>query len=310
MTYVEESIKEVNEMIPEDGFNVCYFDDFADAGEKLTLIKHCETREEAEEIVKEHEDEIVYIYEGENEAEEGMSVHKNHNIDKYLDIALKDYLEGKSRPNIEYEDTNYGGEFKPTAHGIENMIDDIASKSLSEDEKKQIEDSDELKKDFSLNTLLDLIADKLDKKDEKKLGVEGAPKDRYGWFECPYGDFRAESEKPVQMHARDVHGLELGHEGKPFSEWTKDDLYRSECQICGAPLEEHPITEGNDPHEWLAEEPEDYKGDMSLANEGGRGSGRVGHKKWMLAGEVGEECPNCMMITDRNDNGKCILCGQ
>jgi len=99
MTYVEESVKEVNEMIPKDGFNVCYFDDFADAGEKLTLIKHCETREEAEEIVKEHEDEIVYIYEGENEAEEGMSVHKNHNIDRYLDIALKDYLEGKNRPS-------------------------------------------------------------------------------------------------------------------------------------------------------------------------------------------------------------------
>ena len=93
------------------------------------------------------------------------------------------------------------------------------------------------------------------------------------------------------------------------NEYTKDDSYRSECQICGSPLEEHPITEGNDPHEWLAEQPEDYKGDMSPANEGGRGSGRVGHQKWMLAGEAGEECPNCMMITER-DNGKCVICGE
>ena len=45
------------------------------------------------------------------------------------------------------------------------------------------------------------------------------------------------------------------------------------------------------------------------STEGGRGSGRRGHQKWMLAGEAGEECENCMMLTDRDDNGKCILCG-
>lgn len=149
----------------------------------------------------------------------------------------------------------------------------------------------------------------------------------------------------------------LGIESKQ-NEYTKDDSYRSECQICGAPLDEHPITEGNDPHEWLAEQPADWEGDMSPANEdiydnawdglsdeqkrmyntlddvesegsinkteylqianamgvkrgneGGKGSGRPGHQKWMLAGEAGEECPNCMMITERKD-GKCTICGE
>lgn len=214
-------------------------------------------------------------------------------------------------------------ESEPSSYGIQNMLDDIVAKSLNKDEKKEIEESNELEKDFSLDTLLGLIADRLSKKIGKKLGVESRSTEN----------------------------------DKPLNEWTKDDLYRSECQICGAPLEEHPITEGNDPHEWLAEEPEDYKGNTSpafiddwwrnldseeqgkilvdndlltgmedghdwdeinqnardvitqIANEGGKGSGRMGHQKWMLAGEAGEECPNCMMITEK-DNGKCVLCGK
>ena len=65
--------------------------------------------------------------------------------------------------------------------------------------------------------------------------------------------------------------------------------------------------------EYDAEEHEELHPDYpveKISNEGGKGSGKVGHQKWMLAGESGDECPNCMMITDRNDNGKCILCGQ
>lgn len=104
-------------------------------------------------------------------------------------------------------------------YGIQSMLDDIVTKSLDKDEKKEIEESTELENDFSLDTLLGLIADRLSKKIGKKLGVE------------------------------------------------------------------------------------------SKAKEGGRGSGRVGHQKWMLAGEVGEECPNCMMITERED-GKCTICGK
>ncbi len=47
----------------------------------------------------------------------------------------------------------------------------------------------------------------------------------------------------------------------------------------------------------------------SKASEGGRGSGRKGHQKWMLGAEADpEECPNCMIFTERK-NGNCQICG-
>lgn len=59
-------LKEVEEMTPKKGFNVCTFDDFAPAGEKLTLIERTETFEEALKISKdlEKEGEKCYIYGG------------------------------------------------------------------------------------------------------------------------------------------------------------------------------------------------------------------------------------------------------
>lgn len=55
------------------------------------------------------------------------------------------------------------------------------------------------------------------------------------------------------------------------------------------------------------------KGNMhygeSKATEGGRGSGRKGHQKWMLGAEADpEECPNCMIFTEKK-NGNCQICG-
>lgn len=44
------------------------------------------------------------------------------------------------------------------------------------------------------------------------------------------------------------------------------------------------------------------------ATEGGKGSGKVGHVPWMLGTEIEENCPNCMINTEK-ENGKCILCG-
>lgn len=47
----------------------------------------------------------------------------------------------------------------------------------------------------------------------------------------------------------------------------------------------------------------------SKANEGGRGSGRKGHQKWMLGAEADpEECPHCMIFTEKK-NGNCQICG-
>jgi len=47
----------------------------------------------------------------------------------------------------------------------------------------------------------------------------------------------------------------------------------------------------------------------SKATEGGRGSGRKGHQKWMLGAEADpEECPKCMIYTEKKD-GNCQICG-
>ena len=47
----------------------------------------------------------------------------------------------------------------------------------------------------------------------------------------------------------------------------------------------------------------------SKSTEGGRGSGRKGHQKWMLGAEADpEECPHCMIFTEKK-NGNCQICG-
>jgi len=43
--------------------------------------------------------------------------------------------------------------------------------------------------------------------------------------------------------------------------------------------------------------------------EGGKGSGKTGHQPWMLGTYSSDECKNCMINTDRDKDGKCILCG-
>ena len=63
----------------------------------------------------------------------------------------------------------------------------------------------------------------------------------------------------------------------------------------------HPITGKSQLRSsWMSE---------SKATEGGRGSGRKGHQKWMLGAEADpEECPNCMIYTEKKD-GNCQICG-
>lgn len=54
-------------------------------------------------------------------------------------------------------------------------------------------------------------------------------------------------------------------------------------------------------HDWSWE-------DSIKASEGGNGSGKSGHKKWMLTGEADSMCDNCMIQTEKDDDGKCVLC--
>jgi tRNA nucleotidyltransferase (CCA-adding enzyme) len=109
MTYVDSIFEEVERMTPKTGYNVCMFDDFGDVGEKLTLIGHFKSKEEADDLVAEYDDDItLYIY-GEDVAEEkqlDLSQRKGHNIDRYIDKAEREYLKGENPDNDEFEKLN------------------------------------------------------------------------------------------------------------------------------------------------------------------------------------------------------------
>jgi hypothetical protein len=62
-------------------------------------------------------------------------------------------------------------------------------------------------------------------------------------------------------------------------------------------------------YEALSDNEKQWFGSESKATEGGRGSGRKGHQKWMLGAEADpEQCPHCMIFTEKK-NGNCQICG-
>ena len=79
MTYISDALDEVKRATPEKGVNVCIFDDFEDVGEKLTVIEHFDTVEEAQKFIDEYEDEDddeeteLIMYEADPQSENGES---------------------------------------------------------------------------------------------------------------------------------------------------------------------------------------------------------------------------------------------
>jgi len=67
-SYIEKIIKEKESLTPKTGFNIVLFDDYSPVGEKLTLVDHVETIEEAEKIAKKvtTNENPAYIYGGGN----------------------------------------------------------------------------------------------------------------------------------------------------------------------------------------------------------------------------------------------------
>ena len=68
---VQKSLDKITQLTTQNGFNVMLHDDFAPWGENLTLIKHVNTREEAELVQQEYEEKVkneriyaddIYIY--------------------------------------------------------------------------------------------------------------------------------------------------------------------------------------------------------------------------------------------------------
>jgi len=71
-----EALKEVQEMTPATGYNVCTLDDFSRLGEKLTLEDHVETEEQAKTIKEQLEKDglkvMIYAAEGLEEGIENL----------------------------------------------------------------------------------------------------------------------------------------------------------------------------------------------------------------------------------------------
>jgi hypothetical protein len=100
------------------------------------------------------------------------------------------------------------------------------------------------------------------------------------------------------------------------SEWNKCDSCGEEFIEGAKPLQGQPTSSTNDynvpverDHAFGWDNVFPAHNNESKANEGGRGSGRKGHQKWMLGAEADpEECPHCMIFTEKK-NGNCQICG-
>jgi len=68
-SYIDTVNKERKELTPKTGYNVVRFDDFSSPGEKLELVHHFDTREEAEKLAKkiDNKEFPVYVYGSEDE---------------------------------------------------------------------------------------------------------------------------------------------------------------------------------------------------------------------------------------------------
>jgi hypothetical protein len=81
----------------------------------------------------------------------------------------------------------------------------------------------------------------------------------------------------------------------------------------GEILHEHNLLTGlEDGWDWDQLSPEARDKIRELSNEGGKGSGKAGHRSWMKGMEEDPKykaCPNCNIVTEQI-GGKCRLCGK
>ncbi len=205
---------------------------------------------------------------------------------------------------------------------VRDLIDDMVGESLSSERKHDIVLEHNL--DFTFENLLELTtlalfeaySDEHDVWDEEKNtlvdpslledkeegdeGIDDEPymPDVYGIDPYPHRHEFIDSSCTIcdyELKATEDHSKPYTDKfGKRHVSWT--------CPKCG---EEFGIAG----HSGEGEQFEHIMSHESKATEGGRGSGRKGHQKWMLGAEADpEECPNCMIFTERK-NGNCQICG-
>lgn len=232
-----------------------------------------------------------------------------------------------------------------SGYGIQNMLDQFIDKKMGkqgiEEVKEKIADG------FSLEAIMELVATKLAGKLGKKLGVESRPisnpdfnKEQTVKFLIKVHGLSPEEADKVYEEAYDDMfsketfsnaNLTCSKCGEQFFYNKKDinALQQTQKQLYNHILNQHgkqtsleydlgdcPYCEGSgiDPNSSgvcdFCFGSGKFDRDMKTQGvEGGRGSGKTGHQPWMLGTYMAEECPNCMISTERDDDGKCVLCG-
>jgi len=156
------------------------------------------------------------------------------------------------------------------------LIDDMVGESLTSERKHDIVLEHNL--DFTFENLLDLTAVALFEalNEEEKIGMD---------VELEFTDDEEKAKDTVEDHLDE----DPEHYSRLKSVFEHDVWDEEKNKLI-------------DPS--LLEDKKDEE-----ATEGGRGSGRKGHQKWMLGAEADpEECPHCMIFTEKK-NGNCQICG-
>lgn len=229
---------------------------------------------------------------------------KNQGIDDYLDLATKDYEQGKTSSPDEYEYAGY--------HSSKESVDWVDQYFDFEDDRNDsrygywckkcsggtftmLENPDQWKgghfESGDISGMVDHLVNKhgWDKKEFYEAKEYNPSNEELGFVECPECN-RMFSEDRLEGHMKEEHDTTLAD----YSNEGLDDLTNEE-QIAQAG---HRSTYS------------DYYKDKS--EEGGKGSGRKGHQQWMRSLEEDpaySDCPNCQVITERV-NGKCQMCGK
>jgi hypothetical protein len=172
-------------------------------------------------------------------------------------------------------------------YGIQKMLDMFVDKTLTPKEKNEIEEEHNL--DFTLENLLRLVAEKLAEKAGKKMGLEGKVKSN----ESLLSVFKKQKPNFQNQNFKDYAKV---FEDPIETKWNKQKYGLTD------------IFSDFKNMDWdeLPNEIQDLF--RATAVEGGVGSGKKGHQKWMRGAYAGEECSNCMIRTEKKD-GKCAICG-
>jgi hypothetical protein len=158
---------------------------------------------------------------------------------------------------------------------VRHLIDDMIGESISSEKKHGIVLEHNL--DFTFENLLEITEKALFEtlSEEEEIGMD---------VEMEFTDDEEKAEDSIDDHLKE----DPDHYSRLKSVFEEHDVWDEETNTLIDPS----ILE-----------------DKEESTEGGRGSGKKGHQKWMLGAEADpEECPNCMIFTEKK-NGNCQICG-